>query len=363
MRRILLPAFLLIARSALAQDGGARISPQFIRYSLGSPSNNTISEMAIPLFAFMPLTRTLTLDIGTAFASARVTSTSAGQAVESTISGLTDTQIRATVNLGSDLVLLTAGVNVPTGRSTVKPAEQSAAGLIGNDFLVFPISSMGSGFGGTGGLALAHPFGDWNLGAGLSLRRSMPFDPYEDASGAKLRYTPGDEMRVRLGVDHPYGTGRASVGVTYSKFTDDSISGSSIYNTGDRLMAQGYITSKMGPGDYVVSAWNLFRASGTLADGSKSGTENITDLAASYGMAIGDARLEPGLDVRTWVQPDAALSLQTTISLRYEQPMGAFTVSPGAGFTIGKLAAQSASGASTTASVTGFRAQLTIRTH
>jgi hypothetical protein len=362
MRRLLLPALLLIARVAAAQDAGVRISPQFISYTLGAPSNNTISEMAIPLFAFMPVTKALTLDVGTAFASARVTNTSGGQSNQSTISGLTDTQIRATVNLGSDLVLLTAGVNVPTGRSTVKPAEQAAAGLIGNDFLLFPISSMGSGFGGTGGIAVAHPFGDWNLGAGFSVRHSMPFDPYQTAAGTNLRYAPGDETRVRLGVDHPYGTGRASLGLTYSKFGDDQLA-TSIYNTGDRLLAQGYVTSAMGRGDYLLSAWNLFRASGTQFDGTTSGKENITDLSASYGLPVGGARLEPGIDFRTWMQQSQALSLQSTISLRYEQPMGAFTVSPGAGFTLGKLAAQGATGASTTASISGFRAQLTIRTH
>src|SRR5207302_393042 len=156
------------------------------------------------------------------------------------------------------------------------PAEQAAASLIGNDFLVFPISSMGSGFGGTGGFAIAHPLGDWNLGAGLSVRHSMPFDPgYEDpTSGTKLRYTPGDETRARVGIDHPYGTGRASLGLTYSAFTDDKLS-TSIYNSGNRLLAQGYLTSRMGAGDYVLSAWNLFRASGKLADGSPSGKENI----------------------------------------------------------------------------------------
>jgi hypothetical protein len=362
MRRFLIPAVLLIARAAAAQDAGARLSPQFIRYTLGAPSSSTISEMAIPLFAFVPLTQALTVDVGTAFASATVTGTSGGQATQSKISGLTDTQIRATANLGSDLVLLTAGINVPTGRSTVTPAEQAAAGLIGNDFLVFPISSMGSGFGGTGGLAIAHPFGDWNLGAGFSVRHSMPFDPYQDATGTKLHYTPGDETRARIGVDHPYGTGRASIGLTYSKFTDDQLA-TSIYNTGDRLLAQGYVTSAMGRGDYVVSAWNLFRASGTQFDGSRSGTENITDVAASYGMAVGGARLEPGLDFRTWMQQGQALSLQSTISLRFEQPMGALTISPGGGFTLGKLAAQTAGTATSTASLSGFRAQLTIRTH
>ena len=58
------------------------------------------------------------LDVGTAYASARVTNTAGGQSNESTITGLTDTQIRATMNLGSDLVVLTAGLNIPTGRST-----------------------------------------------------------------------------------------------------------------------------------------------------------------------------------------------------------------------------------------------------
>lgn len=362
MRRLLLPALLLTARFAAAQDVGARISPQYISYSLGSPANEKISELAIPLFAFMPVTRALTLDIGTAFASATVTGTSAGQATQSKVSGLTDTQIRATANLGSDLVLLTAGVNLPTGRSTVKPAEQAAAGLIGNDFLVFPISSMGSGFGGTGGLAIAHPFGDWNLGAGFSVRHSMPFDPYQDPNGTNVHYTPGDETRARIGVDHPYGTGRASLGLTYSKFGDDKLA-TSIYNTGDRLLAQGYVTSAMGRGDYVVSAWNLFRASGTQFDGTTSGKEDITDVSASYGMAVGGARLEPGVGFRTWMQQGQALSLQSTISLRYEQPVGALTVSPGAGFTLGKLAAQAGGSATTTASISGFRAQLTIRTH
>lgn len=357
MRRLLLPALLFGATTASAQGVGARVSPQFIRYTLGVPSSVTISEMAVPLFAFMPVTQNLSIDIGTAFATANVKSTAAGQATESSISGLTDTQIRATVNLGSDLVLLTAGVNIPTGSSTAGPPEQAAASLIGNDFLVFPISSMGSGFGGTGGVALAHPLGQWNVGAGFSVRHSMPFDPYEDDQGTKLRYTPGDEMRARLGLDHPVGTGRAALGVTYSKFTDDNI-GESIYNTGDRILSQAYINNSIGGGDYLFSVWNLFRASGTLADKTPSGSESITDLSAAFGIPIGGTRLEPGLNFRTWMQADAASSFQSTFSLRLERSMGRFVVSPGAGITIGKLAA----GATERASLSGFRGQLTFRT-
>src|SRR5205809_7371673 len=157
MRRSMI-ALALIASSSLrpgqaAAQAGARLGPQFVSYKLGDPSNVTITETAVPVFVFMPVKSGLTLDIGSAFAMASVKSTVNGQTRESKISGPTDTQIRATMNLGSDMVLLTAGINVPTGKSTADTSEQMAAALIGNDFLVFPISSMGSGFGGAGGLA------------------------------------------------------------------------------------------------------------------------------------------------------------------------------------------------------------------
>jgi hypothetical protein len=355
MRRLSISALLLIAGTASAQSVGARVGPQFVSYTLGAPSNVTITETAIPIFAFFPVTPGLTLDIGTAYAMANVKSTGT-QTRESKISGLTDTQIRATMNLGSDLVLVTAGLNIPTGRTTADTSEQLAAALIGNDFLVFPISSMGSGFGGTGGIALARPMGQWNLGAGLSVRSSMPFDPYEDGAGNRLRYTPGTEMRARVGLDHPFGTGRASIGFTYSKFGDDKFE-TSIYNTGDRLLSQGNISNSLGNGDYTVSAWNLFRAAGTLADRSTTGTETITDLSGAYGWRLGNARLEPGVSVRAWTQRDIPTSLQSTVSLRFEKPMGRAVLAPSVGFTFGSIGAT----ATESASLTGFRGQLTFR--
>src|SRR4051794_18938039 len=99
MRRLILPSLLAFASSASAQSLGGRTSPQFVRYTIGAPSNNTISEMAIPLFAVMPISQLLTLDVGTAFASANLKNSTNGQATESSISGLTDTQVRATLNL------------------------------------------------------------------------------------------------------------------------------------------------------------------------------------------------------------------------------------------------------------------------
>src|SRR4051812_32767628 len=163
MRRFIPLALAGVAPTLSAQsifDIGARVAPQFHSYKIEAPSNITVSEFAVPMFVAVPITSRFGFDVGTSYARARVEPT--GGTV-SEISGLTDTQIRANLTLGSDFVVLTAGVNLPTGKREVALPQAAAASLIGSDFLSFPISQMGTGLGGTGGIAVARPIGEWNL--------------------------------------------------------------------------------------------------------------------------------------------------------------------------------------------------------
>src|SRR5438445_4942235 len=66
-----------------------RTAPQFTSYTYGTPSK-TISQMAIPIAAEVPLFSKLALEIGTAWAQSKFT----GGSSASEISGLTDTQVR-----------------------------------------------------------------------------------------------------------------------------------------------------------------------------------------------------------------------------------------------------------------------------
>ena len=94
----------------------------------------------------VPLTPSLTIDVGTSYARSHVEQTGCGKTTTSEISGLTDTQIRGHYVIGTDFIVLTAGVNIPTGQSTViAESKLVAASLIGSDFLSFPISNMGTG--------------------------------------------------------------------------------------------------------------------------------------------------------------------------------------------------------------------------
>src|SRR5690606_27283468 len=121
--------------------------------------------------------------------------------------------------------------NLPTGQYAVGEDQLDAAGLIGNDFLLFPVSSAGDGLAATLGAAVARPVGAWNVGAGLAARQSSAFDAYAVPEG-NVRFRPASEYRVRVGADRALRDGEVSAGVTYSAFGRDA-AGPTTYGSGD----------------------------------------------------------------------------------------------------------------------------------
>lgn len=362
LRRFFSAALLVSASAAGAQsigNVGARVAPQFHMYDVQSPSNLKISEFSLPVFVLVPVNSALSFDLGTSLSRAQVDQTSNGQTTRSTISGMTDTQIRGNYTIGNDFIVLTAGVNLPTGKSTVSANQQLAGGLIGSDFLAFPISNMGTGFGGTGGVAIARPVGDWNVGFGVSMRHSASYDPFDASGGPALHYRPGNEYRARGGIDRALGTGRVSLGLTYSTFGNDDLGGS-IYNTGNRWLTTLGVNNTYGPGELTLTGWNLFREAGTLADSSFYAHENITNAALAYGLPVGEMVVEPNVESRLWLQSGLPTSMMTTLGVRAQMNVLGFAMLPSVGFSLGKLASTDNS-VNTTANLTGWHAALAIR--
>jgi hypothetical protein len=353
------------AGAQVVADAELRLAPQFLQYRFASPASETVSQLAIPLFVAIPVGERLTLDVGTSYASSRVASASG----TSVISGLTDTQVRGSLTLGTDFVVLTAGLNLPTGTSSVTVDQFAAAGLIGNDFLGFPISNMGTGLAVTGGAAVARPLGAWNLGLGAAVRRSAAYEPF-DVAGQTLRFQPGNEYRLRAGVDRPVGTGRVALGLTYSAFGRDD-AGGSVYNTGDRVIAQGVYTAAPSGREVTIAAYNVFRAPGSYASGDPAGRENLANLFASVGLSALGTLVEPSVELRHWLQNVPAFTSGTTATAARSQSsvLGTFGLRtrvavagarlfPSVGYTVGSLAVSDAAGAPMRAGLTGFRAQV-----
>ena len=354
-----------VATPLRAQDAGviaARAAAEMVSYTLKAGGNEkTISQLVTPIAVIVPIGERFSFDIATAYASSRV-EVKGDTAAPSTISGLTDTQLRGSYVLGNDAVVLTAGVNLPTGQSTANAKQFAAAQSISNDFLLFPIGTMGAGFGATGGIALARPIGAWNLGIGGSYRHSADFAPFEYNDGQKAHYQPGNELRTRIGVDRSFGGATAMLGATYSSFGDDKSAGAT-FNTGNRLVFQGgYVTTVHNVG-YGLSAWNLTRTHGTRADGRPAPFENITNVTLSGTFSLQAVALEPMLEARhlmrgavvagtsSAAEPKGSGQMETA-GLRARWNVGGFQVAPAASFSTGKLM---------TEDLTGWHATLAIR--
>ena len=364
-----LPTAPSVARGQSLLDAEVRLAPQYVHYQVHAPADETIAELAVPVFVTFPVGSRFSFDVGTAFARAHATS----GATRSEISGLTDTQIRGSYTFGGDFVILTAGVSLPTGERSVTLEQLLAAGRIGNDFLDFPISNMGTGLAATGGVAVARPVGQWSVGAGLSVRRSRAYEPF-DVPGQSFRYQPGNEWRGRVGVDRPVAAGRLALGVTYAAFGREDAGGSA-YNTGDRIIAQGALTGLVGPYDYTIAAYNLFRAPGEYASGDRAGRENIANLFLSLGVDALGTVVEPSLELRHWSQHvfDAPgqgggeiartqSSRLATFGVRVRAQVAGLTLYPSASYTMfGRLATEDEDGRPASADLTGYRFGLVVR--
>ena len=363
MRRSLVIALTFSASTLSAQtsqmfaNSSARLAPAFTSYEIKTPFNEKISEFSVPFVFAIPVLQQLTFDVGTAYASATHERTTISGTTKTTtksqLSGLTDTQVRANYSFGQDVVVVTAGVNIPTGSATVTPEKLEAATRIGSDFLTFPISGFGSGFGFTGGVAAAKPMGEWNVGVGASVRQSSEYEPFKDATGVATKYTPGMEIRARLGADRPYGAGRMSFGLTYSKFGDDKANATT-FNSGDRYIAQFSMSNRFAGGvDYSLAVWNLYRTAGTLIDQSASPWGNITNGLLAFGIrGPADIGIEPSVETRLWTEKGSKTSALATLGMRFYVTKGLMSIVPGFGIALGTLDA---------ATVTGFRASLGMR--
>lgn len=356
MRLRLCPILVAAFPVALAaQETSVRAGPQYVSYTIGGSVNRTISQFAIPVAVIVPLTQKFSIDVGTAFATSTVSSGGAS----SSISGLTDTQLRANYAFNEN-VILTIGLNAPTGKSTLDPTQVIAASLVGSDLLGFPVPSMGTGFAATAGLAVAGVTGDWTLSAGASMRKATQYQPFSDTTGgANYKYTPGDEYRVRFGADRAAGVGHVSLGVSYSAFGSDRAQTTTptTYSTGNRLLAQGLYARPLGDGgkELFLTLWDLYTGEGQLL-GGPAPSQNIFNVGAALALHRGELVFEPNVEARVWSRAGGGGTIGSA-GMRIRIPAGNFIVYPGAAASFGNLT-DPATAAS--ASFSGYRASLTI---
>jgi hypothetical protein len=224
-------------------------------YSFGSGlAFDRVTQVTVPASVVHRFSPRLVVDLSTAFSTASVR-TSGGSNLS--LSGLVDTDLRAVYAIVPSRLLFTLVATLPTGRTSVADTIVPLFGVLATDLLDFPMPSFGSGGAVTGGLASAFKLGsDWALGAAASYRYTLNYTPV--AGSGQLQ--PGDEMRIRLGLEGPLGGGkylRGALVVTASG--GDTLTGSQSSISGDRVL--GYAAMSMPFGRSVASfyAFDMYR--------------------------------------------------------------------------------------------------------
>ena len=229
-------------------------------------------------------------------------------------SGPTDTRVRLSYQ-ATPWAIVTLGVNIPTGNSADTNEEAIVTSVLATDMLGFREATWGTGFGVTGGIATARQMGEWGVGLGASYRQSGEFEPTE---GDDLKYQPGNEARVRLGVDRNVGDGgKFTAGVTFLNYAEDQADGKNLFQAGKRIRVDASYAFRTGASTWSLFVANSWRDKGDLtlplvdADDNVVGDtllvmggQNLLVTGLRGSLPFAGVRIRPELDFRLQSRED-----------------------------------------------------------
>jgi len=262
LRAARLAALALLAGSATASPLQAQVTvgggPDFMSYAFDAGLGADAAQLFMfPVAVRFPATQALAIDVYGAWAEGRV------QRADTVfkLSGPVDTGLRASYQ-ATPWALVTLGLNLPTGDAARDGEEAVVAALLSTDLLGFREASWGRGFAVTPSVAVARGMGNFGLGLAAAYSVRGKFSPSEDDTA--LEYQPGNEARVRIGIDRNFGNSTLTLGGTFMNYASDQANGQNLFQAGKRFRFDATYAFRMGAGVWTVYAADLIRQNGTL---------------------------------------------------------------------------------------------------
>lgn len=259
-RRILAPAaitFLVAMAAPLQAQRTVGVGVDFTGYSFEDGLGASAAQlMLVPLAVRIPA-GSMVFDLYSAWAQGRVEWSD----VAYTLQGPVDTRVKLTYQ-AAPWALVSLGATLPTGNSTHDGEEAVVASVLSMDLLGFRESTWGTGLQVTSSVATATRAGPWGIGLAAAYAMNNEFEPSSDM---ELRYQPGNETRIRMGVDRNFGSSTFTAGATFMTFAQDQADGRNLFQAGNRLRFDASLAFRAGAGVWTVYAANLWREHGDLS--------------------------------------------------------------------------------------------------
>ncbi len=228
-------------------DAGLR---QYNYGGLDSARITDVSQFSMPVTTAMSFGNDWRVDLTALYATSTVQYRNAGNAADrrtATLSGVSDVRIRATGTIVQDVLVLTTGINVPTGRTSLTGSEFAVLRIMASPSLGLGSTPVGAGASGTMGLVLARRVGAWTTALGGSYEYRGEYQPVAalQAGAPSIDFQPGGVMRASFTGDRTVGAHRLGVAMAVDVFANDELRTPSASSSGPGATAR--TTVRLGP--------------------------------------------------------------------------------------------------------------------
>ncbi|MBN2183976.1 MAG: hypothetical protein JW746_01480 [Candidatus Krumholzibacteriota bacterium] len=240
-KKIILPVIFILSVLASSaesqivyqQPGSSILKFHYNRWTLDDPSGteNIILQRTVIFSGFLPLRDNFearyyiaqgynNLDYGSG---------------ETDISGLSDLRIQMSHSFVKDQILLSAGVNLPTGKRELDPVtDRAIIEFLSFDFLSLPMRRYGEGLGFNLQAGGAKEAGRFKYGLSAVYDYCGKYEPYSDGGD----YDPGDAISANATAAATIRKIDYSGDIGFSVFGTDQLDGDNIYKQGPQFNAR-----------------------------------------------------------------------------------------------------------------------------
>lgn len=175
---------------------------------------------------------------------------------ESELSGFGDARIQLSHSFSDDRILLSAGLNLPTGKRELDTGEErEVIEFLSRDYLSLPIRRYGEGFGINLLAGAAAELGGLKLGASAMFNHTGTYTPYEGSGD----YDPGDAFSLGANSNLVLGKVIWAADIGYTIIGTDRLDGDDIYKQSGQFLGQLSGTYVLDPYSVTVGARAILR--------------------------------------------------------------------------------------------------------
>jgi hypothetical protein len=246
-----------------------RLAAGGFSYQAWRAGDNRASEISFPVTFLYPLGP----KAGLYAATSPIVSGSLEAVADYGLSGMSDMKLGGHWLTWRDRILLTFGVNIPSGKSGLNTEEYAVASVLAMPAFNFRYPTLGQGADVQIGAAGAAEWNGWIFGGGVCGLMKGGYEPFKDVDES---YDPGGEVSISAGAEKEATVLGKEMRLTgdamLSLYGDDTWGGEKVFRPGRRLLLQ--IRSDFRAGPYDVRLCVRDRVKGK----NKSGSGESYDL-------------------------------------------------------------------------------------